>query len=193
RWFQDVGSGIIFNQTGTPGSTLVFNFNGTGVSLYGFNEGSPDHRDKSTARYFIDNSVYTAFEVPESKMTPDGTNTSDYFNQLFFTTPVLDPGPHEMVIAFTGTGTGADPIQWLSIDYFYVTSGDTSVQLNITGNGSGNGGSNGGRGSSGGGGSSSGQESGSSKTPVGPIVGGVIGGVVGLINYGYDLAASHDV
>uniref|UniRef100_A0A0W0G672 Uncharacterized protein n=1 Tax=Moniliophthora roreri TaxID=221103 RepID=A0A0W0G672_MONRR len=148
-WYPDNGDGIMFNATRTAGSSLSFSFTGSGVSLYGFNEGTIFRR-KSTARYYIDDSSVTTFETPDSKMDPDGINTTDYDNQLLFTSPALQPGRHEMVITFTGVRQSNEFIHSLTIDYFYVT------------------------------GSSRRSESNNSGTPIVPIVGGVVGGVVGL-------------
>ncbi|ESK83353.1 hypothetical protein Moror_8768 [Moniliophthora roreri MCA 2997] len=179
-WYRDGinGDGIMLNSTGTAGSSLSFSFTGTGVSLYGFNEGNIFRR-KSTARYYVDDSSVTTFETPDSKMDPDGINTTDYDNQLLFTSPTLQPGQHEMVITFTGVRQSDEFIQWLTIDYFYVTGSSRSIQLNSTGTGGTSSGGGGGSGSNPGAGSS-GSESNNSGTPIGPIVGGVVGGVVGL-------------
>ncbi|KAK7030982.1 hypothetical protein VNI00_010209 [Paramarasmius palmivorus] len=174
-WYTDGGLGIMLNSTGSAGSTMTISFTGTQVALYGFNEGS-EHHEKSSARYYIDDSMDTAFQTPESRLAPNGFNTSDYYNQLLFTTPKLKYGSHEMVITFTGVRTGADFPQWLSIDYFYVTSGENAAQLNGTGTGDNSAGDG-----TGTGGEVANEDSGRSRTPVGPIVGGVVGGVLGLI------------
>ncbi|KAF9257482.1 hypothetical protein L218DRAFT_109232 [Marasmius fiardii PR-910] len=80
-----------------------------------------------------------------------------------------------MTLTFTGVFKG-DSIQWLSVDYFYVTASEGS-KLN-PGNPAGGGGGGGG------GGGSDGSNGSSSKTNVGAIAGGVVGGVVLLAAIG---------
>lgn len=164
--------GILFNGTGTTGASMSLDFNGTSVSLYGFNEGSEKHWQGSSGRYYVDNSGDTTFEIPESRTVPGSSNLTDYYHELLFTTPEMSPGSHEMVITFTGVKTGEDPLQWLSIDYLYVTASEGGAQLNTTASTAGSLPTRGSDSNSGG--------SSSSSTPVGPIVGGVIGGIAGL-------------
>uniref|UniRef100_A0A0W0F163 Transmembrane protein n=1 Tax=Moniliophthora roreri TaxID=221103 RepID=A0A0W0F163_MONRR len=175
--------GILFNGTGTTGASLSLDFNGTGVSLYGFNEGSDKHWQGSSGRYYVDNSGDTTFEIPESRSIPGlPNNLTDYYHELLFTTPQLNPGSHEMVITFSGVKNGDDPLQWLSIDYFYITASEGGAQLNTTSTTAGSLPTRD---------SDSSSNSGSStsdKTPVGPIVGGVIGGIAGLALLGFAIS-----
>ncbi|KAL0574076.1 hypothetical protein V5O48_007885 [Marasmius crinis-equi] len=164
NWLSIAG---LFNGTGTTGASMSLQFNGTSVSLYGFNEGSDRDWTAGSGRYFVDSSGDTNFEVPASKPLPFTTNNrTDWYHQLMLTTPKLSPGSHEMVIAYTGVQK-SDPVQWLSIDYFYVTASEGGAQLNSTSTTAGGlpertGGSD------------------NKKSTAGPIAGGVIGGVAGL-------------
>ncbi|KAL0576940.1 hypothetical protein V5O48_005047 [Marasmius crinis-equi] len=174
----------LFNGTGTTGASATFRFNGTSVSLYGFNEGSDKNWEATTGRYYIDNKGDTNFDIAGSKPLPGlPNNKTDYYNQLWFSTPKLDPGTHEMVITYTGVAKGSDPAQWLSIDYFYVTASEGS-KLDA-GPPAGGGGSGGGGGGGGGSEQSNGQTD--SKSNAGGIAGGVIGGVIGLALIGFGI------
>ncbi|KAK1227534.1 hypothetical protein PQX77_009441 [Marasmius sp. AFHP31] len=158
----------LFNGTGTTGASMNFQFNGTSVSLYGFNEGSDRDWQAGSGRYFVDNSGDTTFEVPASKFLPNTNNRTDWYNQLLFTTPKMEPGSHEMVIAYTGVQKqGEDPTQWFSVDYFYVTASEGGAQLNSTGTTAG----------------SLPERTGTdgSSSNTGAIIGGVVGGVAGLV------------
>ncbi|KAK7049993.1 hypothetical protein VNI00_005424 [Paramarasmius palmivorus] len=154
-------------------ANLSFKFNGTSAALYGFNEGSEYNWRASTGQYRIDNDTQpTAFGIEGSRKDPMKGIQTDFCNVLHFTTPNLDSGLHEMAVTYTGTPqqTGGDPPEWLTIDYLYVTTGD-STKLNSsvttptealpsqTSNGTG---------------------SSPKKVPVGAIVGGIFGGIAGL-------------
>ncbi|KAK7021844.1 hypothetical protein VNI00_017237 [Paramarasmius palmivorus] len=176
-WITD--SGPLFNQTDTRGATMSFRFNGTSVSLYGFNEGDPDPYAASTARYNIDGSHEINFVSPASRPSPaNHSGRIDHFNELLFTSPDLDPGTHDLTVTFTDMPTGKEWIQWLTIDYFYVTA-SAGTGADGEKSGSTSGGSKPGEQS---GSASGGSESG--KTPVGAIVGGVVGGVAVLVLLG---------
>ncbi|KAK7049992.1 hypothetical protein VNI00_005423 [Paramarasmius palmivorus] len=164
--------GMLGNATAQTGSSVSVRFNGTSASLYGYNAGLENDWQASTGRYYVDNSGDEIFDVEGSKRDPRSGNRSNFLNVLHFTTPNLEPGPHEMVVTFTGVQSGSDPLQWLTVDYIYVTTGE-NTQLNSSettmstlpsrsadSNSSG---------------------SSSSKTPIASIVGGVVGGIVGLV------------
>ncbi|KAK1221347.1 hypothetical protein PQX77_015848 [Marasmius sp. AFHP31] len=169
-WKGDSG---LFNGTGDLGATMSFKFNGSSVSLYTFNEGSESDWDRTSGRYFIDNTGDTTFDIPGSKPLPfNQRNRSDWYNQHLFTSNKVAGGKeHEMVITYTGVRTGSNPAQWLLIDYFYVTGAGASSSPEGAAGGPGGGNAGG----------SSDSSSGGSKTPVGAIVGGVVGGVVALL------------
>ncbi|KAF9255637.1 hypothetical protein L218DRAFT_950612 [Marasmius fiardii PR-910] len=172
--------GSLFNGTGTTGASASFKFNGTSVSLYGFNEGSDQTWQPTTGRYYIDNKGDTSFDITGSKTLPGlPNNKTDMYHQLWFTASNLNPGSHEMILTFNGVYK-SDPIQWLSIDYFYVTASEGS-QLNA-GNPAGGGGGKSGEGDQS---SSNGGDTNSSKTNVGAIAGGVVGGVLALTLIGF--------
>ncbi|KAK7023652.1 hypothetical protein VNI00_016614 [Paramarasmius palmivorus] len=181
-WIPDTGSsssGPLFNQTITTGASMSLRFNGTNVSLYGFNEGDSSARVASTGRYHIDGSHENNFVNPGSRPPPANISGGiDYYNELLFTSSDLDPGTHDLTVTFTGVKTGNESIQWLAIDYFYVTASAGT-------------GADGGQSGSASGGSKSGGQSGptqagskSGKAPVGAIVGGVVGGVALLVLLG---------
>ncbi|KAG7095892.1 hypothetical protein E1B28_006580 [Marasmius oreades] len=164
NWFDLRG---LYNGTGTTGASMTFYFNGTGVSLYGFNEGLERVWQSGGGRYFVDNSGDTTFVIPGSQPLPSTSdNRTDWYNQLLFTAPDLSAGSHKMVIAYTGVAQGSGPVQWLSIDYFYVMGSVGGAYLNSS--------------SAVPGGSASRQHSSDKAAPVGAFVGGVIGEVVGL-------------
>ncbi|KAL0063148.1 hypothetical protein AAF712_009938 [Marasmius tenuissimus] len=166
------GSSGLFNGTGDTSATMSFRFNGSSVSLYTFNEGSESDWDRTSGRYYIDNTGDTAFDIPGSKPLPfNDQNRTDWLHQHLFTTNKVDGGKeHEMVITYTGAKTGSNSAQWLLIDYFYVTGAGASGSPEAAAGGPG--GENG---------EGSGDNSGRSKTPVGAIAGGVVGGVVALL------------
>ncbi|ESK83883.1 hypothetical protein Moror_7594 [Moniliophthora roreri MCA 2997] len=104
--------GTLGNGTFQTGASLLFNFSGTSVSLYEFNEGS--HQDWQTAsgRYYIDNSGNTAFEVPGNKRQPNRLSECASFHH-----PNLSPGFHEMALTYTGCA-----IELFGDDDGYVTN-----------------------------------------------------------------------
>ncbi|KAK1234643.1 hypothetical protein PQX77_002146 [Marasmius sp. AFHP31] len=179
-------SGLYYNGTRETGATMNFRFNGSSVSLYGFNAGSERDWGRASGRYYIDNTGDTTFDIPGSKplLFNNQQNRSNWYNQHLFTSnKVAGRKEHEMVIAYTGVSTESSPAQWLLIDYFYVTGAGASRSPEGPadgaggGNGEGSGNSSGGRG----GNNRGGDSSGGSKTPVGTIAGGVVGGVVALL------------
>ncbi|ESK86854.1 hypothetical protein Moror_3456 [Moniliophthora roreri MCA 2997] len=179
-WIPDSGTssaGPLFNQTATTGASLSFTFNGTSASLYGFLEGDTP-RAPSSGRYYIDGVNDTTFVNPGSRPLPSNIS-GDYYNEFLFKSQDLEPGTHDMTVMFTGVraAEGETPIQWLAIDYFYVTASEGSKAGANKDTGSGG---NGSGGTGNGSGSDSGPGSSSGKTPVGAIVGGVIGAVVAL-------------
>ncbi|KAK7021846.1 hypothetical protein VNI00_017239 [Paramarasmius palmivorus] len=191
NWHPDTGTGTQFNQTGVTGTSLSFTFNGTSVSLYGFNEGDTGKRSATSGRYFIDNSNDVGFDIPGSKTSPSNSSRGiDYYNELFFQSPELKPGTHDMTITFTGPSSGQ--VQWLSVDYFYVTANegtratvnplDSGNSNHTDGDSSGNddiGVKNGGS-EPGGGSMPPGSTTRPVKSPIGGIVGGIVGGTAFL-------------
>ncbi|KAK7030822.1 hypothetical protein VNI00_013930 [Paramarasmius palmivorus] len=188
-WFRDVGhSGELFNYTSTPGASLSFTFNGTSVSLYGFNEGDPIFSSPSISRYRIDDGEDTVFVSPGSRLSPYTGTFIDCLNEFLFQSPELEPGTHELIIMLAGGPTGkAQQSQGLSIDYFYVVAsrGSDIKFKGITGGGAT--GPSGSSGSEGGSGMGRAIASGHSP-PAGRIAGGVVGGLTALAVLGWLLS-----
>ncbi|KAK7030819.1 hypothetical protein VNI00_013927 [Paramarasmius palmivorus] len=149
-------SDSLFEQTATTGASVTFKFNGTNVSLYGFNDnGRVDNQSlaATSGRYNIDGGNENTFTIPGSRPFPaNSTNLADYFNEFLFTSPELNPGPHLLTVTFTGQKTGNESLQPLIVDYFYVTASAQDSDAQVI----------------------------SKSKPMGAIVGGIVGGVVVL-------------
>ncbi|KAG6813716.1 hypothetical protein H0H92_008124 [Tricholoma furcatifolium] len=101
----------------------------------------------SSASYSIDNGTSTSFTLAGHPST-DGTSR---YNQLFFTTPQLAPGSHNLVVTYNGNSQ----LTPLTLDYIYLTTSSSGNETSSTNN-----------------------TGGSHHTHVGAIAGGVVGGVV---------------
>ncbi|KAK7051257.1 hypothetical protein VNI00_004757 [Paramarasmius palmivorus] len=170
-WQERPAGGLIANTTDVAGESLSFKFNGTSVSLFGFISGSISKRQASNAVYSIDGSPDTLFEISGSRPSP--TNSSvllSRFNEPLFTTPDLELGTHDMKITFTGVRTGGDPLQWLTVDYFYVNASAGSGNSVDSGPGQGSLDPN-----------AASENSGTGRPNIGAIIGGTVGGVAGIL------------
>ncbi|KAF9458804.1 hypothetical protein BDZ94DRAFT_1123479, partial [Collybia nuda] len=103
------------NMTQVKGSTASFLFTGTSVSWIGFIPTELPH-NASSATYSVDGGPPTFFSL---EGLPSGSTT--VYNQEFFKTPELQPGPHSLVVIHQGTGQQTP----LTLDFLYVTNTST--------------------------------------------------------------------
>ncbi|KAF8624378.1 hypothetical protein AX15_005907 [Amanita polypyramis BW_CC] len=160
--------GSTANCTTVPGSQAIFNFTGTSLTWVGFVPTELSH-NASSASYSIDGGARTTFRL--NGLAPDATTT--IYNQIFFSTPELSPGPHTLLVTYLGSGSET-PLVLSNIFFTNVTipppssssssssSSRTSANPNLS---SGSGIAAGGHTSS----------------RIGAIVGGVVGGVGGFL------------
>lgn len=136
-------------------------FQGSSVSLYSVNFGSPTLFNASTAFYAIDGNTGVNFDLPGSATVQNTGNYSNIINYPLFTASNLSTSPHNIEVA-TSYNDSKTP-QYLSIDYFIVkTNPVNSTSLEYASN------------------SSSTDSTSRSPSNVASRVGGVIGGVIGL-------------
>ncbi|KAF8163683.1 hypothetical protein B0H34DRAFT_781303 [Crassisporium funariophilum] len=145
------------NMTSVQNAQFEFHFTGIQLSWYGFIPQEFPH-GPSPATYSIDGQTPINFLL---KGLPQVSGS--IYNQEFFSTQALSPGPHKLVVVHEGTGSTTP----LTLDYIVVQNG-TIPATNTTSN------PNNGTTAP-----ASNTTSGTkSKTPVGAIAGGVIGGLV---------------
>ncbi|KAF8163682.1 hypothetical protein B0H34DRAFT_672630 [Crassisporium funariophilum] len=150
----------VANSTSTQGTQLVFNFTGIQLSWYGFIPTEFPH-GPSLATYSIDGGTPINFLL--RGLSQDSITI---YNQKFFSTQTLSPGPHTLIVVHEGTGSTTP----LTLDYLVVqigtipstngtssTTNDTDPASNST--------SSGGKG----------------RSSIGLIVGGVVGGLALVI------------
>ncbi|KAG6906266.1 hypothetical protein DXG01_014874 [Tephrocybe rancida] len=137
-------------MTNTSRAKLSFDFTGTRLTWVGY---VPIEfpGNASSASYSIDNGPHTTFTLLGHQPF-DGTSL---YNQIFFTTPELAPGSHNLSVTYDGNASFTP----LTLDYIYLT---TTITTSPSG-------------SSGGGPTPTGTPSHS-----GAIAGGVVGGVAVL-------------
>ncbi|KAK7041610.1 hypothetical protein VNI00_009200 [Paramarasmius palmivorus] len=155
---------ISYNATNTTGFSFSFEFNGTGVSLFGFNDGTQMFRQSSKGTYSIDNSSPVEFLIPGTRPAPDTVMGANYFNELLFSVESLSAGHHTLTVTHTGDDTSGTILQGLNVDHLLVQA--SGAQLNNTNTvppPSGD--------------SATPSPSTTSSTPVGIIVGSVIGAI----------------
>src|ERR1700733_3093834 len=78
----------------------------------------------SMATYSVDDGDPVPFRLAG---LPGGSNSTLY-NQLFFSTPQLPPGPHSLLVTHGGNNLQTP----LSIDYILVTNSSSSASNGIT-------------------------------------------------------------
>ncbi|KAG6905947.1 hypothetical protein DXG01_016749 [Tephrocybe rancida] len=151
------------NQTTAKGSQATFNFVGTSITWVGFIPTEYPH-SSAVGTFSIDGGVAVNFKLNGLS----ATDTITFYNQAFFTTPDLIPGPHSIIVTYNG-GTGAATP--LTLDYILLTNisipavagptlaspspSSTAISSPL----------------------SNGTQTRHSKTPIGTIVGGVVGGL----------------
>ncbi|KAJ3843590.1 hypothetical protein F5878DRAFT_256723 [Lentinula raphanica] len=163
------------NATDLTGSSMSLAFNGTSVTLYSIDYGSPAQYEAATAFYTLDGKS-ADFDIPGSMKTANSEgNTINISNWPLFTISNLSASQHDLNVA-SSYNTSSFPQQYLSIEYFIIrtnpaNSSSTEGSANSTGVGSSSGNSS----------STTGHSTGIGAWPVGGIVGGVMGGVIGLV------------
>ncbi|GLB40813.1 hypothetical protein LshimejAT787_0900280 [Lyophyllum shimeji] len=168
-----VSAGGTANMTTVKGSQAKFDFVGKSVTWVGFVPTELAHAPASGS-FTIDGGSPISFKL--NGLPADATTT--VYNQAFFTTPDLTPGPHTLRVTYNGADGPATP---LTVDYLFVTNTSIPTPASAGSTAAPQGASAFPNGTSGLPSGSS--DTLSSKTPVGAIVGGVIGGlaVVGLV------------
>ncbi|KAJ3769603.1 hypothetical protein FB446DRAFT_209474 [Lentinula raphanica] len=158
--------GFESNSTQITGTSMNFNFNGSSVTLYSVNFGSPTRFNASTAFYAIDSNPSVDFDLPGSSTVQNTGNYSNIINYPLFTASNLsESSPHSLEVA-TSYNDSSSP-QYLTINYFMVkTKPANSTSPEHASNSSSS--------------SSPNSSNLSHGSDVGSIVGGVIGGLVGL-------------
>ncbi|RDB27359.1 hypothetical protein Hypma_004464 [Hypsizygus marmoreus] len=153
------------NFTTEAGSQMKYQFTGTSLSWVGYIPTELPH-NSSSGTYSIDGGSPVTFRL--EGLPAGGTVT--VYNQVFFSTPELAPGPHSILVTYTGNRQ----LTPLTLDYLYITSTSspqttsdpsssspsTSISPSSTVNPS-----------------STSEVKQNSDPPVGAIVGGVIGGI----------------
>ncbi|KAG6905948.1 hypothetical protein DXG01_016750 [Tephrocybe rancida] len=142
-------------QTSTIGSQATINFVGTSLTWVGF---IPTERPHGSAAgtFSIDGGAAVDFKL-NGISAPD---SATIYNQAFFTTPDLTPGPHSIIVTYSG-GTGAATP--LTLDHLMLTNTSISAVAGPTLASPSP--------------SSTATSPPFSKTPVGAIVGGVVCGL----------------
>ncbi|KAG5638613.1 hypothetical protein H0H81_011503 [Sphagnurus paluster] len=151
--------GGVANMTTVKGAQARFNFVGKSVTWVGFVPTELPH-GAASGSYSIDGGDPITFQL--NGLSPTATVT--IYNQAFFTTPNLTPGPHSLLVTYQGASGPATP---LTLDYLYVTN--TSTSTNSTSNPN----------------DKPSDHNQVSKTPVGAIVGGVVGAIALLAIFAF--------
>ncbi|KAJ4483574.1 hypothetical protein J3R30DRAFT_3698434 [Lentinula aciculospora] len=156
--------GFESNSTQRTGTSMNFAFNGSSVTLYSVNFGSPTLFNATTAFYAVDGNSGVNFDLPGSAKAQNTGNYSNIINYPLFIAPDLSTSPHNIEVA-TSYNSSSTP-QYLTIDYFMVkTNPANSTSPEQASNSSS---------------TDSGTSSAATHSDVAAIVGGVIGGLVGL-------------
>ncbi|KAK1217443.1 hypothetical protein PQX77_019907 [Marasmius sp. AFHP31] len=132
--------GALYNGTQMAGTTMSFKFNGTSVSLFGVNPNAINNSafKGTTGSYYVDTGRPVPFDIPASRrlpFAPGDSNFTAWGNRCLFVRDSLDGSKeHEIVITYSGTGTGpTDQLQFLILDYLLVENGATQVNYQLSG------------------------------------------------------------
>ncbi|KAJ7078729.1 hypothetical protein B0H15DRAFT_933710 [Mycena belliarum] len=106
------------NATQTNGAQVALSFEGTSASLFGFVPTELPH-DATTATYAIDGGTPVPFALNGLPKADSATQ----FNTIFFTTPLIPNGQHNLVV----THAGDDKHTPLVVGGFHVTNTSTST------------------------------------------------------------------
>ncbi|PFH47926.1 hypothetical protein AMATHDRAFT_66502 [Amanita thiersii Skay4041] len=114
--WKPLGGETEFNGTTSlttqPGASAKFTFEGSFVAVYGTVEPvSYTNGTSLITTYSLDGSAPQQY----NGTSVASTLTAPTFNQLFYESPVLEDGPHELVVKYEGAGLR------FYIDYFLVT------------------------------------------------------------------------
>ncbi|KIJ44500.1 hypothetical protein M422DRAFT_47263 [Sphaerobolus stellatus SS14] len=106
--------------TNTVGSQITFPFTGKSVTWIGFYPDITQYlQNASTATYSVDDGNPTTFPLFSGNLNISGS----VFNQIFFKTPDLVPGPHVLKVTYQGT-TEQMP---LALDHLFVENDTISA------------------------------------------------------------------
>ncbi|TFK31633.1 hypothetical protein BDQ12DRAFT_693806, partial [Crucibulum laeve] len=144
-------------MTTKTGGSMTFNFTGKSISWVAFIPTELPHTS-SSATYSIDGGPPSTFIL--NGLSPQSITI---YNQIFFTTPDLTPGPHNITVTNRGSGSTTP----LAIDYLLVTNASMPNTSNRDPSSTGSDPSQ-----------SSSPAQNNSGAPIGAIVGGVVGGLV---------------
>ncbi|KAF8880164.1 hypothetical protein BD779DRAFT_1676040 [Infundibulicybe gibba] len=120
-WLISTSTSNLGSLTQTNGSSLTFNFTGTSVSWVGFTPQMPSGRPTSNATYSIDNAKPVVFRLPS------GSPFDNLTNQVFFTSPTLNPGPHSLKVTYRGNN--ATPP--LTLSHLVVANNVSKTSLQV--------------------------------------------------------------
>ncbi|TFY73935.1 hypothetical protein EWM64_g10077 [Hericium alpestre] len=108
--------GNLWPLTSTGGDQMTLKFIGKSVTVLGIAPGELSG-NQTTGTYTVDGSQPTSFVIP-------GHGGLAEFNQVYFTTPDFDPGPHTLVVTHQGNSNTAPFL----LDLFYVANGAETLQ-----------------------------------------------------------------
>ncbi|KAF8148459.1 hypothetical protein B0H34DRAFT_264925 [Crassisporium funariophilum] len=113
--FQQFSTFVKLTQN--TGATMKFNFIGKSVSWYGFIP-SQLPGNATWATYSIDGGNPVTFRLNGLPLA----NSNSMGNQIFFSTPDLEPGPHSLLVTHQGDETTTP----LTLDYLIVANATSS-------------------------------------------------------------------
>ncbi|KAJ7110737.1 hypothetical protein C8R43DRAFT_1042049 [Mycena crocata] len=112
------------NGTQTAGAQVALNFHGTRVSMYGFVPTELPH-NATWGTWSIDGGSPQNFTL----IGLDRPKSATSYNRIFFTTPLLSPTPHNLVVTYGGDSAHTP----LTVQGFYVTNTTSLADASTTG------------------------------------------------------------